>query len=153
MRTVSLLIVAAASAPITRTEKAEIASALTDALGALQHNGKGASKYETCTSLFPHGAPLDAATNPSWQSCKHVISTPSMASLIAKSWTRGKDNKNKDGPFGEVDKEGYEADWQTEHRSEPYPESSRGLQHHPDYHQSNTVLASLVALPVLALLQ
>ena len=152
MRTVSLLVAAAVAAPITRTEKAEIASALTDALGALQHNGKGASKYETCTALFPHGAPLDAATNPSWQSCKGVIRTPSMASLIAKSFKRGKDNQ-KDGPFGEVDEEGYSADWQTEHRSEPYPESSRGLQHHPDYNKGSTVLGSLAALPLLVLLK
>jgi hypothetical protein len=34
----------------------------------------------------------------------------------------------------EVDKEAYEADWGTEHRSEDYPESSRGKQHHPSYH-------------------
>lgn len=32
-----------------------------------------------------------------------------------------------------VDKEGYEKDWQTEHRSEPYPESAVGKAHHPDY--------------------
>jgi len=32
-----------------------------------------------------------------------------------------------------VDKEGYEKDWLTEHRSESYPESSVGKAHHPDY--------------------
>lgn len=32
-----------------------------------------------------------------------------------------------------VDKEGYEKDWLTEHRSEPYPESAVGKAHHPDY--------------------
>jgi len=33
-----------------------------------------------------------------------------------------------------VDKKGYEEDWQTEHRSEEYPEAAVGKMHHPDYH-------------------
>jgi len=39
----------------------------------------------------------------------------------------------------EVNAEEYEKDWGTEHRSEPYPESSRGLEHHPSYNSTTRI--------------
>jgi len=46
-----------------------------------------------------------------------------------------------EGEGATVDKEAYEKDWGTEHRSEPWPESTRGLQHHPSYNSTTRIEA------------
>jgi len=55
-----------------------------------------------------------------------------------------------------VDKEGYEKDWHTEHRSEPYPDRAVDKFHHPEmsekYSASSAAATSVGAVLLLALL-
>lgn len=52
--------------------------------------------------------------------------------------------KATETPSQEVDAAGYEEDWGTEHRSEGYPDSSKGHQHHPDYTLEGSKTESLL---------
>jgi len=63
----------------------------------------------------------------------------SLAELSSKVVHKRRQNPTEEAaaepPAGElpIDEEGYAADWQNEHRSDPYPEEAKGKQHHPSY--------------------
>lgn len=59
--------------PLTTSERDAVGAALSNALGVLSGKVKSGSKFDTCSSLFPNGAPSDAASNASWQACKDVV--------------------------------------------------------------------------------
>jgi hypothetical protein len=60
------------SRPITSSERQQVGQALTNALSALGPGGGSASKFESCSGLFPKGEPRQG---PVWESCKSVLTT------------------------------------------------------------------------------
>jgi len=122
------LAVADAMRPLSTSDRNAVGTALTNALGVLNGNQKPASKLVTCLKLFPNRK-QESESNALWESCKEVVTPGTQLNALAL-----KQSSSKELP--PIDEEGYKADWQTEHRSEPYPKESKGLQHHPKYNTS-----------------
>eukprot|EP00929_Paragymnodinium_shiwhaense_P120001 TRINITY_DN91916_c0_g1_i1.p1 TRINITY_DN91916_c0_g1~~TRINITY_DN91916_c0_g1_i1.p1 ORF type:complete len:236 (+),score=71.38 TRINITY_DN91916_c0_g1_i1:59-766(+) len=77
---------AGARDPLTSSQRQAVGKALSDALGVMSGKVKSGSKYSICADMFPNGAPADAASNPSWNSCKSLIGTK-RSSLLSKANT------------------------------------------------------------------
>lgn len=136
--------------PLSSSDKEAVGAALTDALNAMQGDGSG-SKFESCSHLFPDGKPPADPKNPTWLSCKSIVGigedrasfgTKRAALAVRELRPLSSSDGQTAGPAltdtkGFVDPDtGYAEDWQTEHRSEPYPPESKGKWHHPDYGNS-----------------
>lgn len=59
--------------PLTSSEKEAVGAELSKALGVLSGKVASGSKASICAEMFPSGAPPDAASSPTWQSCKGVV--------------------------------------------------------------------------------
>jgi hypothetical protein len=59
--------------PLTSSEKEAVGAELSKALGVLSGKVTSGSKASICAEMFPNGAPPDAASSPTWQSCKGVV--------------------------------------------------------------------------------
>merc|ERR1719272_541123 len=59
--------------PLSSSDRNAVGKALTDALGVMSGKTQSASKYDSCLSLFPKGAPADADNNPEWFACKDEL--------------------------------------------------------------------------------
>lgn len=60
--------------PLSTSERETVGQALGQALGVLSGKVKSGSKYSICMDMFPGGSPPpNAASDPTWQSCKGVV--------------------------------------------------------------------------------
>lgn len=60
--------------PLSSSERESVGQALGQALGVLSGKVKSGSKYSICMDMFPGGSPPpNAASDPTWQSCKGVV--------------------------------------------------------------------------------
>ena len=53
---------------------------MTCRLGVLSGKVKSGDKESICSDMFPNGAPANAASDPSWQACKGVVTVGSLLS-------------------------------------------------------------------------
>jgi hypothetical protein len=59
--------------PLTSSEKEAVGAELSKAIGVLSGKVASGSKASICAEMFPGGAPADAASSPTWKSCKGVM--------------------------------------------------------------------------------
>jgi len=59
--------------PLTSSEKEAVGAELSKALGVLSGKVTSGSKASICAEMFPSGAPSDAASSPTWKSCKGLV--------------------------------------------------------------------------------
>jgi len=71
-----------ARGPLTTEERNAVGKALSDALGVMSGKVQAGSKYSICTDMFPKGPPANAASNPSWNSCKSLLGYGSKRSAL-----------------------------------------------------------------------
>lgn len=72
--------------PLTSDQKAEVGAALKKALGVMSGKVKASSKESVCNSMFPGGIPpANAATSPTWASCKGILSLAAHTAEIKRS--------------------------------------------------------------------
>jgi len=70
--------------PLSGSEKASVGAALSKALGVMSGKIKGGSKEQVCAEMFPTGAPADAATSVTWNSCKSAMGYRKSALISSK---------------------------------------------------------------------
>merc|ERR1740138_561737 len=66
---------------ISAEDRAVVGKALGDALSVMSGKKQAASMYDSCMSLFPHGAPTDANNNPEWFACKGELADEDFSML------------------------------------------------------------------------
>eukprot|EP00746_Dinoflagellata_sp_MGD_P165608 gnl/MRDRNA2_/MRDRNA2_94984_c0_seq1.p1 gnl/MRDRNA2_/MRDRNA2_94984_c0~~gnl/MRDRNA2_/MRDRNA2_94984_c0_seq1.p1 ORF type:complete len:195 (-),score=47.59 gnl/MRDRNA2_/MRDRNA2_94984_c0_seq1:63-647(-) len=77
------ILVAGSAQYLTRSEKAAVGSALTDALSVLSGNSQAGSKTMICFQMFPDGAPQNT-NDATWQTCKDIVPAKRRSALLAK---------------------------------------------------------------------
>jgi len=147
--------------PLSSSEKAVVGNALTKALNVMSGKAPATSKASSCFALFPNRKP-EKANDPVWESCKEIFhrqallghkQEPAEKAAEPAAEEKAAETAEPAAPGKvEVDKEGYEKDWQTEHRSEPFPNDTKHLQHHPDYESPVAIKSSSATSLVCTLL-
>mmetsp|Transcript_34672 Transcript_34672/g.68405 ORF Transcript_34672/g.68405 Transcript_34672/m.68405 type:complete len:252 (+) Transcript_34672:83-838(+) len=63
--------------PLTSSQRAQVANALSDALSVMSGKRSSGSKYQSCAMLFPPAKrpPSNAASSSTWQACRGVLAT------------------------------------------------------------------------------
>jgi len=74
--------------PLTSGDKEAVGEALSKALAVMSGNAKSGSKFEICMGMFPDGAPANAASDATWQSCKSVVPSGRRARALLISSSR-----------------------------------------------------------------